>query len=307
MKRWAWLALPAILFALVLWFLWQPPAEPRYQGRSLSEWLLILDDGDNLEGFIWNPQPRSPLTQQQLEAADAIRHMGSRVTPVLLRMLKVKNSPLQKARNEVEDQVASIKAGRRSMIMRVTPASVVRHRAAMGLVALASSDRPSVSELTPILGERPIGKDAAYVLAGFGKEALQPLTAAMSQSPASRQAIYAAWALSRFPTNAQPVAGYLLRGLTNSANPGFQPACAYALYYVQTDPAVAVPALTNAATVWITGGEALRALGNYGPQAKAAVPFLTNLIRVQGPGVSREAVAALRAIDPQAAASVGAN
>jgi tetratricopeptide (TPR) repeat protein len=87
---WAkWVALIVLFLALavggVMW-LALPPREPSYQGKTLSEWLspyIVIDYAPGEE----------PTKAQEDQCRDAIRHMGTNAIPLLLRMLKAKDSP----------------------------------------------------------------------------------------------------------------------------------------------------------------------------------------------------------------------
>src|SRR5690348_12098163 len=66
----------AVLIASLLVFLWpeRGPKEPRYQGKSLSEWIARAV-----------PIPRAP--SMHADAEEAIRHMGTNALPCLLQWL----------------------------------------------------------------------------------------------------------------------------------------------------------------------------------------------------------------------------
>jgi hypothetical protein len=189
-----------------------------------------------------------------------------------------------------------------------TPQATTRHRAALGLGVLDPSAKPTVSELVPLFNNPTLCKEPAYVLASMGGQGLPPLrsavkTALKKAAPPAWQGLCAIWALAQFPTNGQAIVPEVLAGLTNK-NPAFRQTCAWALARIQTDPEVAVPALTNCVNVQGMRYFCLKALENYGPRAKSAVPFLVEMSRAEKRR-SRDVAEALMAIDPGEAEKAG--
>jgi hypothetical protein len=78
----------SIIFLLVasVWFLArQGPRVPVYRGKSLPVWLrtYAVSSSSRLHSREWN------------EADDAVRHMGTNCIPVLLHMIREKDSKLK--------------------------------------------------------------------------------------------------------------------------------------------------------------------------------------------------------------------
>src|SRR5258706_2157847 len=73
----------AIILSLI-WFI-RPEAEPRYNGRSLSEWFLLWEDSAE------DGAHESPVRAE--EAAQAIRQIGTNSLPLLLNQLRRETSP----------------------------------------------------------------------------------------------------------------------------------------------------------------------------------------------------------------------
>ena len=95
----------------------------------------------------------------------------------------------------------------------------------------------------------------------------------------------------------------LLQGLT-SKRPGFRTTCAWALTRIQTDPEVAVQALTNHADEEGMRYLCLKALANYGVRATSAVPFLIDMLQAQKRSRRHDVLETLDAIDPEAGVSL---
>ncbi|SPE60403.1 exported hypothetical protein [Verrucomicrobia bacterium] len=83
--------LVALISAMVLQASRSP--EPVYQGRSLSSWIRLLDDGEPWAGFSFRSW-RTNLSIEQIEAAEAIRHIGTNALPFLLPDATRKELPL---------------------------------------------------------------------------------------------------------------------------------------------------------------------------------------------------------------------
>src|SRR5579884_571214 len=81
-----WLVLLlAIVIGALVW-LAMPPKEPVYKGKTLTYWLAHY--------AISGPDGQEP-TNQMNECKEAVQHIGTNAIPVLLRMLKAKDSTLK--------------------------------------------------------------------------------------------------------------------------------------------------------------------------------------------------------------------
>jgi len=255
---------------------------------------------------MWSMEPPKKPTQEQLEASEAVRQLGTNAVPELLEMLETKEGFSVSMKERVRAWLTQHGFMKPSYSYEThTPASEMRHRAALGLIALEPSAKPKVRELLWLLSVAECCKETALVPASLGPEGLEPLQAVIkpitNNAPpgigVTWQSVCAIWALGHFPTNAKPIVPEILAGLTDSSYE-----CAWALTRIQTEPEVAIPALTNAASQQELRPYCLRALANYGERAKTAVPFLLDLFHEHR---SREVAEALRAIDPEAAAKAG--
>jgi ankyrin repeat protein len=280
------------------------PREPRYHGRSLSAWLAALDDGEGGNGIVWDAKSPPAPTKQQLEAAEAVRQMGTDALPELLRMLQAEDSPLVSIKQRL--QMWLVQSGRARPTFQPdwhTAAARTRHLAALGIVALGPNAKPPASLIVPLFRKPEFSKEAGLVLASLGQPGLRPLQSAITNNLAPWEGAVAVWALAHFPTNGQAIMPDLLQGL-NSKRPGFRTTCAWALTRIQTDPEVAVQALTNHADEEGMRYLCLKALGNYGARATSAVPFLIDMLQSLTPSRRHDVLETLRAIDPEAEGSL---
>jgi len=301
MSRRFWIAGALLLAALGICIVIVWPREPRSHGRSLSTWLAALDDGEGDLAIVWDEKTPPALTRQQLEAAEAIRQMGTNALPALLRMLQTRESALVSIKQRLRWWL--IQSGKARPMFQPdwhTASARTRHLAALGIAALGPDAKPPASLIVPLFRRPEYCKEAGLVLASLGQQGLQPLQSAITNKLAIWQGCVAIWALGHFPTNGQAIVPDLLQGLA-SKRPGFRTTCAWALTRIQTDPEVAVQALTNYVNEEGMRYLCLKALGNYGTRATSAVPFLIDMLHSQKPSRRYDVLETLRAIDREAA------
>src|SRR4051812_42896897 len=80
------------VIAIIVFIIWRLPKGegPSYQGRSLSQWVDRIDDNGMWPGVVWETLPKK--TAKQLEAAEAIRAIGTNGIPFLLEGFHATNS-----------------------------------------------------------------------------------------------------------------------------------------------------------------------------------------------------------------------
>ena len=127
------LGLVAVL-GLVIW-LALPQREPLYQGKPLSFWLRGFNLADN--------QPGKPSFDESVEAVRATR---TNALPVLLRMLRARDSDLKHG---------LIRLAQKQRIIRIeyVAADTQRWAARQGLVSLGLYTRSAIPELAEISRE----------------------------------------------------------------------------------------------------------------------------------------------------------
>ncbi|HSU54936.1 MAG TPA: HEAT repeat domain-containing protein [Candidatus Dormibacteraeota bacterium] len=293
----------AAMAALVLagvwalcWMLERPRInEPTYRGKGLTYWLKRLDDGQG-NGISSGSVPT--LSPPQLEAANAIRAIGTNALPILMR--DIHSRPSEKAFN------AGVRQRLNTFIQRFTrgfllfddftPEDRIRWRAAEGLAALGPLASPAIPELNRLLLTNYFHssiKESAYVLSTVGPEGIAILTNAPQHDEWS--GMCAIWALGQHPaagTNCIP----FLVGATTSTSEGTACGAIQVLGMLRCNSEQVVPALAAALSDRRAPvrRDAASALGEYRAQARSAIPQLSLL--TNDPAVRSEAEKALNKI-----------
>jgi len=239
----------------MIFFSGQQRKEPKYQGKTLSAWLKQLDDGRATLGIGW-PFTRRALSREQVEAAAAIRAIGTNALPFLLTDLRAKpsrNSPAIRLR-EGMDWVEKRSGYRIHFPFEgLTKADAVRWRAAQGISALGpvagslgpelvkdvmSPSGPGIKEAA--YGLAAIGPGGVYVLSNAVHKALQPGQLGMQWS-----GMCALWGLGEHPETASNALPFLISNVA-STNQWAASGAIQVLGFIRADAEHVVPALSNA-------------------------------------------------------------
>jgi hypothetical protein len=279
-----------------------PPSrkEPGYHGKTLTKWLKRLDDG---QAFGISSSALPSFSPRQIEAAEAVRAIGTNALPLLMEDIHARpsgNSLRFKLRTGL-DQV--LKRGSRpwwflrDLIGEETQEDRVRWRAAQGLAALGPMASPAVPELKRLLFTNywhSSIKEAAYALATIGSEGIAILTNAV-QPQEEWSGMCAIWALGQHPEAGTNVIPFLI-GATSSTSEGTACGAIQVLGLFHTDAEHVIPALTNAlgSANPSVRRDAARALGQFRSPAASAAPLLRVL--TNDPAVKANALEALRKI-----------
>jgi len=278
--------------AFILGLLWcgiTREREPRYDGRSLSEWL-------DLYSF----SMRKSVPSQ--EAADAVRHIGTNALPSLVTWVQeAQDMPpwrehlfhLASHWNLGEPLVESLASPQ----LRVT-------RAVWGFYILGEDARGAVPDLARVASERksPSSEFAFVALSYLGKDALPPLLSMITNTtslPMLRlEALSSVGKLGHLGTNAHPAVVLLIRCLDD---PDLAPTAAKTLGTLHLESDITVPALIVCirSTNQGTRVQAVSGLDDFGPAARAAVPELTKLLSDPDVFVRYATRNALRLIAPE--------
>jgi hypothetical protein len=263
------------------------PEEVSYHGKSLSQWLEQLDDHAAGNGVMWSPLPRK--TPGQIEAADAIRALGTNAIPGLMHDLAVNDSRyfefLQEAQQYIREKI--LRKPRGTFSQSVTPAQKIRWKAALAMDALGSAAQSTIPQLASMAIKTSSSsscKEASFILAGMGPPGIAALTN-YSLSPNSWQHICAIWAIGQHPQSSANLVPWLLDFATNrpSGAAGGYPGEIWALGEIHADAARVVPMLieelsnTNGSLPYWEQSAAVEALGHYGKEASPAVPALEGM------------------------------
>ena len=256
------LASGLFLAAVVGVFAWRSehPSEPLYGGKSLSYWLkqgaVSWWTGDN--------------TSVQLKAEAAVRLAGTNAIPVLLKMLRRKDSVLESKLH---------KLARRQRFLKIDHAEDVywNDQGAQGFRALGPAAKDAVPDLIKIY----------------------------EQQISERSQTTACWALGFIGPDARAAVPSLLRALGDTNHVQARYYAVEALGRIHAKPEVVVPALVRALDdpEDIRMGGAIEALGEFGPDARSAVPAIVVNVRRHRED-SLVATEALKRIDPEAIAQV---
>jgi hypothetical protein len=252
--------------------------EPVYRGKSITQWLRRLDDGQ-VSGISSTTLP-SP-TPRQIEAAEAIRAIGAEALPLLMQDIHA--SPPQTAfRFRAErtiDRALERVLGTRIGLGDITQEDRIRWRAAQGLAALGPLAKPALPELKRLLLTNYFHssiKEAAYALATIGPEGIKILTNAPQVNEWS--GMCAIWALGQHPAVGTNVIPFLISS-TSSSSEGTACGAIQVLGLFHTEGHQVIPVLTAAlaSSNPAIRSDAARALRAFGTQASSSVPGLQAL------------------------------
>lgn len=274
--------------------------DPRYNGSSLSTWMVVLDDGCAVRGVPFGDY--RPKTTEQMEAVAAIRAIGTNALPRLLHDLDSEDSRgaafLRKTKIWCSDKLHSSD----NASVQPTSADRTRWQAAQAIDALGTNARGALPQLVALFNANTNTdkcKDIAYAIAGIGPEGLAVLT---NFSASRRSMAYCSiiWAIGQHPEQSTNLIPWLFDRY--KGRPIGFPYEIWAVCQIHSDPAFAVPALIqlidhpNSYLVGYTGYWAIFALGRYGPAASNAVPRLRSLTNTSAFGAV--ALKALEKIQP---------
>jgi HEAT repeat protein len=271
--------------------------EPVYQGKRLSVWLAERRASTN------------PASSSVLGAENALRALGTNALPFLTTMASSKELPIKSAINHLVQPV-----------FHITNSSAEERRtlAMDGFHFLRKDARSAIPALIKPLNDGESAEAVAFILADIGRDALGPLTNALTNSDWRVRASVVI-GLGRFakpfygdpvsPTELDSLAKIIVPVLVNSLqdpDANVRSFAAMSLGLFAREPATVVPALTRLLADQFARGEAAYALGKFGPKAQSAVPALLEGLKKERQGVG-EIRNALKAIDPAAAAKAGIN
>jgi hypothetical protein len=223
---------------------------------------------------VWLESYDSPKNQQAWQQTDeAIRQIGPKAIPMLLQMLRVSDSAPWK------QKLLALAYKQHFIKIHHINAWGQNWRAATALGAMGSDAADAVPELIQLY-ENPIsGPSQRYTLIALGKI-----------GPAAKMAI---------PS--------LLHTVSTSTEEEVRGSAVFALAGIHAEPERVVPVLISclADTSIDVQQAAAEGLGNFGENAKPAVPALVVLLQNPNPSVIGLARVALLRIDPEAAARAG--
>lgn len=230
-------------------------SDPEFNGRKLSEWLVMLKD--------------DPVPRKRKVAVVALGQIGAAEKSVMPTVL-----------------------GAVTKAVRIDASPVVREQAAIVLGQMKTEDAlTALNDLTEAVRaekEPAVRKELAVALARLGKlakPAVQPLTGALKDADAGVRAA-AADALGRIGPDAKPAATELLL-LLKDANKTVRQAAIFALGRVEpdetADPAAALVAILKTDPDPDLRKEAVLALGFLGDSSSSVVAAVAALLADKTP------------------------
>ena len=233
-RRW-WMAAGLVCgLALLLGLI--RSTEPRYQGRALSEWVTHLT--------------LPPYEDERASnAVHAIRQIGPRALPFLLRQLQTRESALRSLRLWLKKKLTSLPLSTRSV-------DQIRLDACLAIIALGPDAEPALPELTRLLHAPEFATDVAGLLPFFGRKGYLALTTGLTNadgqvrlysaanliSPEARPEAATNEAVLTFRREAKVAIPALIQAL-NDTDPTVLHAVITALAYLRQEPERVLPAL----------------------------------------------------------------
>jgi len=251
-----------LLVGLVLFLVLQVPPEPVYRGKTLTHWLRTYSPSSSA----------GRPSREWKEADDAVRHIGTNCIPVLLQMIRAKDSPLKL-------RLVSLAKKYRLMRIPFVPAVNRNVAASRAFITLGDTAKDAVPALVKIYGEN-ISADSQSAIGD---------------------------ALAWIGPAAKPAVPLLLRAVTNSSAK-VRANALWALGEIRGEPKLCVPALIHALSDpdGLARASAAHALGMFGTDAQSAIPSLRELTNISRPfsgmnmQLSLEVWTALTKISPRA-------
>jgi hypothetical protein len=304
-----------VLVACVVWVVWPGEREPSYQGKKLSQSLLV---------YYRSIMPSvKPDAEELRNAWQTVWQIGTNALPCLLKWTKQDDEPWETALRAIERLPRPLR-----QLALSGPAGVYfarkngqpRHRdlAWFGFLALRWKANPAVPELVRLLNDSkstPLQRAGAMrALSCIGEAGLGPLLAAVRDPEIRRTSLrfgsgdlnlamppeYFICSMLNLGTNAIPAVPVVITWVTNT-DISLAHRAARILGWWGVESELVVPALESSvrATNYVLRQEAVIALGKFGERAKMAVPALLEALGDEDPLVRTESTNALRKIAPE--------
>ena len=282
-----WVVLVIVGVAAVVWH-WSEP-EPSYQGRSLNEWLSRCHESHEDWEF----------TPDDIEAEKAIRAMGQRTIPILLRMLRTRESMFGHDLYNLVCRQSWLK-------VRFKPAHENQYEASCGFHALGPEAKSALPDLIRLSMDFKCMWYGNRALACVGAEAIPALRSNLTSEIYGLKSCAAA-AVPYLESNAIALLPDLVSCLKDT-NGNVRASAAHSLGQIGREPALVVPALVAGLQDPEYGvrGFAAKALGRFGQQPTLLVPLLVARLQDSEPSVRIDAVHALGNFGPAAISAVPA-
>jgi len=246
--------------------------EPRYQGRSLSHWLLLYNKSVGEEN--------QPVAAQQ--AADAVRAIGTNALPCLLDWIRYEPSPVRRKIITLLGNLPSA-LSQNPVVASLFPDGPDVHfqLAVVAFDILGAQAAPAIPELDRLMNtpNSPwTSRQAIRCLASIGPDAVPPITAVLADPKfpyRSTAADYVGYLRYTAGTNVAPSLPVLIQCATDKDR-YLAEAAVRALGRIALNPDSSIPPILNAicSTNPSLRLAAARSLAKFGPQANLAIPAL---------------------------------
>ena len=228
--------------------------EPEFEGKKLTEWLEQYGRPD--AGSTLDP-----------EAANAIREIGTRAIPFLMKFVSVKDSPLRTQFAQWCDKQETFK-------FTIPTATEYHGKAVGGFHALGKMGRSAIPALVNLMDDTNSAPTAVGCLWGIGSEATEALIAGTMHTNTEIRG-RCAWMLGDVATNSPAALATLIK-LLNDSQMDVRCETTLALGRFQDEHARIIPLLIE-----VLGGPDTRqadyaafSLARYGTNAGSALPEL---------------------------------
>ena len=294
MKKWRAFLLPVLILALIgIGLVLLFTHEPRYQKRTLTSWLQQCWDTPLME------------TQRLAEAQNAILGIGAnKALPKLLKLVQSEDDPISMFIMHIGDELRiSDDIGDR--FIRWHSAEDFWWLGERGFEVLGTNGAPAAEALGKLLNKPRRLLVIGRCLESIGKPAEPVICQAVTnQDVAVRQ-----WAVDHLASVTDDVEVYISRikpRLLDSSD-AVRVTTLDAIGMQTSAPELAVPLLIEALKDPAVSANAAGALANFGTNALAAFPLLTNLVQDGGPTVAGAALKTIIIIDAERALPILTN
>ena len=299
-----------ILVCSLVW-VFLPDSQPSDQGRTLREWLHIYQAGDSGRPYLGVTREQLGETEssEQRDAAAAVRRMGARAIPNLLKWLQYRTSPWRGKLDGVVSRVGQIfvrQWGWSQTIFRTlrSPDEVdARSLGMLGFAILGEDAKSAIPELVRLTNhpDDQVRSRAIYALTRLGRDGLEALLRiADSDSPENGAAIGAIASMSYLGTNASPAIPLLVQTAFDP-DPDVAWEAIRVLCSLHIEPELSFPAFTNAlaSTNRNLKISTIHYLGLFPAVTRLLVPRLSNCLHDADGVVSSKAQETLFPIAPE--------
>jgi hypothetical protein len=189
-QKWIVVLIVVVMTVGALWF-WQRKNEPRYQGKTVSQWLAIAkpDKSRGTNGqlsFIFTGISGHREIQRMLDA------LGSNAAPSLIKILDDGDSTMAKLKTAVVQSKwapVSIKSAASADLIDLHGSLAIAGDAIRYLGSNAVHIAPDLERIICDPENMRGAHSAAGALAGFGLQALPALRRSLTNAPPSRQQV----------------------------------------------------------------------------------------------------------------------